>query len=274
LKKESDDYFFCVLKGELALMLGRPDGDRLPEEKELLAQIDHARLPRHIAIIMDGNGRWAQRRGLPRIYGHRAGAESLREIVKLCVELEIKSLTAYAFSTENWKRPQKEVNTLMDLIVEYFHKNIDDLCANDIKINPIGRLQDLPYAAQKVALAAKERSRDNKGLILNLALSYGSRSELVGAVQAIAEKVVKGELALQDIDENTVGAHLYTAGQADPDLLIRHAGDFRISNFLLWQMAYTEFWLTPVLWPDFRRVHLLKAIVDFQGRERRFGGLR
>jgi len=254
-------------------LFGKPEGDRLSEEKKLLARIDRTRLPRHIAIIMDGNGRWAQRRGMPRIYGHRAGVEALREIVKQCVELEIKSLTAYAFSTENWKRPQKEINTLMDLLIEYFHKDIDDLCANDIKINPIGRLQDLPSAVRKVVLSAKERSRDNKGLILNLALSYGSRSELVGAVRAIAEKAVNGELTPQEIDESTVAAYLYTAGQADPDLLIRPAGDCRLSNFLLWQMAYTEFWLTPVLWPDFRRVHLLRAIVDFQGRERRFGGL-
>ncbi len=250
-----------------------PADQKIAEEKELLARIDRSRLPLHIAIIMDGNGRWAQRRGLPRTFGHRAGVESLREIVKLCVELKIKYLTVYAFSTENWKRPREEVNTLMSLLIEYLQKEIDELCANNIRINPIGRLEDLPASAQEAVRMAREKSRQNKGLTLNVALNYGSRSELAAAVRAIAKRVRDGGLNPADIDEKVISDHLYTAGQPDPDLLIRPSGDYRVSNFLLWQLAYTEFWFTPVLWPDFRRVHLLQAIVDFQSRERRFGGL-
>ncbi|MEW6423622.1 MAG: isoprenyl transferase [Bacillota bacterium] len=245
----------------------------MTEEKKLLARVDRSRLPLHIAIIMDGNGRWAQRRGLPRTFGHRAGVESLREIVKLCVELGIKYLTVYAFSTENWKRPREEVNTLMNLLIEYLQKEIEELAAQDIRINPIGKLEDLPPSARQAVRVASERTREKKGLTLNVALNYGSRSELVDAVRAVAEKVRQGQLAPGEIDEKIIAEHLYTAGQPDPDLLIRPSGDYRVSNFLLWQLAYTEFWLTPVLWPDFRRIHLLQAIVDFQSRERRFGGL-
>ncbi|MEW5897718.1 MAG: isoprenyl transferase [Bacillota bacterium] len=250
-----------------------PEERKTAEETGLLARIDRSRLPQHIAIIMDGNGRWAQRRGLPRTFGHRAGVESLRDVVKICVELGIKFLTVYAFSTENWKRPREEVNTLMDLLIEYLQREIDELCANGIRINPIGKLEELPASAQKAVLMARERTRLNRGLTLNVALNYGSRSELVEAVRALAQKVRQGELAPGEIDEKVISSHLYTAGQPDPDLLIRPSGDYRVSNFLLWQLAYTEFWLTPVLWPDFRRVHLLQAIVDFQSRERRFGGL-
>jgi len=250
-----------------------PEGRKTAEEAGLLARIDRSRLPQHIAIIMDGNGRWAQRRGLPRTFGHRAGVESLRDVVKICVELGIRFLTVYAFSTENWKRPREEVNTLMNLLIEYLQREIDELCANGIRINPIGKLEDLPASAQKAVLVARERTRLNQGLTLNVALNYGSRSELVEAVRALAQKVRQGELAPGEIDEKVISSHLYTAGQPDPDLLIRPSGDYRVSNFLLWQLAYTEFWLTPVLWPDFRRVHLLQAIVDFQSRERRFGGL-
>ncbi|WP_027718256.1 isoprenyl transferase [Desulfovirgula thermocuniculi] len=242
-------------------------------EEALLAQLDRSRLPRHVAIIMDGNGRWAQMRGLPRTYGHRAGVESLREVVRACVELGIKYLTVYAFSTENWKRPREEVNELMDLLVEYLYKEIEELAANNVNLHPIGRLQDLPPHAREALEMAVSRTRHNTGLVLNLALNYGGRSELVDAVRALARLVKEGMLSPEEIDESTVAAHLYTAGQPDPDLLIRPSGDFRISNFLLWQLSYTEFWLTPVMWPDFRRVHLLQALVDFQRRERRFGGL-
>lgn len=242
-------------------------------EEKLLARIDRSRLPRHVAIIMDGNGRWAQRRGLPRTFGHRAGVESLRDIVRLCVELGIKYLTVYAFSTENWRRPREEVSTLMSLLIEYLQREIEELCANDIRINPIGNIEELPAAAREAVLAARERSRQNRGLIFNVALNYGSRRELVEAVRVLAEKVRRGELTPAEITAQTISDHLYTAGQPDPDLLIRPSGDYRVSNFLLWQLAYTEFWLTPVLWPDFRRLHLLQAILDFQSRERRFGGL-
>ncbi len=250
-----------------------PEERKTAEETGLLARIDRSRLPQHIAIIMDGNGRWAQRRGLPRTFGHRAGVESLRDVVKICVELGIRFLTVYAFSTENWKRPREEVNTLMDLLIEYLQREIDELCANGVRLNPIGKLEELPASAQKAVLMARERTRLSQGLTLNVALNYGSRSELVEAVRALAQKVRQGELNPREIDEEAISGHLYTAGQPDPDLLIRPSGDYRVSNFLLWQLAYTEFWLTPVLWPDFRRVHLLQAIVDFQSRERRFGGL-
>lgn len=265
--------FVAFSRGEPGLLFRKAKDGAEEEEKRLLARIDRSRLPLHIAIIMDGNGRWAQKKGLPRSFGHRAGVESLREVVKACVELEIKFLTVYAFSTENWKRPQEEINTLMNLLIEYLQKELDELCANGIRINPIGKLFELPVSAREAVLAARERSRHNKGLTLNVALNYGSRSELVEAVRTIAQKASAGELAPEEVDEELVSSHLYTAGQPDPDLLIRPSGDYRVSNFLLWQLAYTEFWLTPVLWPDFRRVHLLQAIVDYQGRQRRFGGL-
>ncbi|MCL6560547.1 MAG: isoprenyl transferase [Firmicutes bacterium] len=241
---------------------------------ELIKTLDLGRLPRHVAIIMDGNGRWARRRGMPRAFGHRAGVESLRDVVKICSELKIQVLTVYAFSTENWKRPQEEVNILMDLLVEYLNKEIDELCKNGVRINPIGRLADLPAAARSALAMAKERSRDNRGLVLNIALNYGGRTEIVDAVRAIAAKVAAGKLKTEEINEKILADHLYTAGLPDPDLLVRPSGDFRVSNFLLWQLAYTEFWLTPVMWPDFRRIHLLQAFVDFQRRERRFGGLK
>lgn len=242
--------------------------------EKLLKLIDRNKLPKHIAIIMDGNGRWAKQRGLPRSLGHRAGVESLRDIVKICSELKIRILTVYAFSTENWKRPQEEINILMDLLVEYMYKEIDELCQNGVRVNPIGKLEELPLSAREALDMAVERSRKNKGLILNLALNYGGRAEIIDVVQAIASDLEKGHIKKEQIDGKTISDRLYTAGQPDPDLLIRPSGDFRISNFLLWQLAYTEFWLTSVMWPDFRRVHLLRALVDFQRRERRFGGLK
>jgi len=241
---------------------------------KLLKMVDKNRLPAHIAIIMDGNGRWAQKRRLPRSFGHRTGVESLRDIVKICAELKIRILTVYAFSTENWKRPLEEVHTLMNLLVEYLHKEIEELCRNGVRVNPIGRLGDLPPSAREALQMAMERSAGNKGLVLNVALNYGGRTEIVDAVRAIASRVEKGELQAEEIDDRTISNHLYTAGQPDPDLLIRPSGDYRVSNFLLWQLAYTEFWLTPVMWPEFRRIHLLRALVDFQRRDRRFGGLK
>ncbi|OAT85857.1 isoprenyl transferase [Desulfotomaculum copahuensis] len=242
-------------------------------EEDLLARLDRQRLPRHVAIIMDGNGRWARRRGMPRTFGHRAGMESIRDIVRLSTQLGIGYLTLYAFSTENWKRPTDEVNFLMNLLVEYLHKEIDELCQNNIRIHPIGLLDELPAKAGEALQVAVARSRHNSGLTLNLALNYGGRTELVEAVRAIAREVASGRLFPESIDEPVIAGYLYTAGQPDPDLLIRPAGDYRVSNFLLWQLAYTEFWMTPVMWPDFRKVHLLQALVDYQRRERRFGGL-
>ncbi|MDD2553328.1 MAG: isoprenyl transferase [Desulfotomaculaceae bacterium] len=250
-----------------------PKGQRGADLEKLLAKIDRNRMPRHIAIIMDGNGRWAKNHGLPRFFGHKAGVESLRDIVKTCSEFNIKILTVYAFSTENWKRPQEEVNVLMDLLVEYLYKEIDELCQKGVKVNPIGKLEDLPPDVIEALDMAVERSRLNKDLVLNLALNYGGRTEIVEAVRTIALKVNNGSVSIDQIDDNTISQYLYTSGQPDPDLLIRPSGDFRISNFLLWQLAYTEFWHTTVLWPDFRRIHLISAIVEYQSRERRFGGL-
>jgi undecaprenyl diphosphate synthase len=240
---------------------------------KLIKKIDKNKLPGHIAIIMDGNGRWALRRGLTRSFGHRVGVESLRDIVRLCSDLGIGILTLYAFSTENWKRPQEEINILMDLLVEYFYKEIDELCQNGVRVHPIGRLAELPASARKAIDMAVQRTRENKGLTMNLALNYGGRNEIVDAVRAIAAKIANDRLSIEQIGEKVISDHLYTAGQPDPDLLIRPSGDLRISNFLLWQLAYTEFWFSSVMWPDFRRIHILQALVDYQQRERRFGGL-
>nr|WP_315988057.1 isoprenyl transferase [Desulforamulus aquiferis] len=231
-------------------------------------------MPNHIAIIMDGNGRWAQRRGMPRSFGHKAGVEALRNVVKLCSELGVKVLTCYAFSTENWKRPQDEVSMLMDLLVEYLDKELKELHRNNVRINALGQLNELPQAPKDAVLRAIEETKDNSGLILNIALSYGGRTEITMAVQKIAQMVKDGEIEVSEINEKLIGNKLYTAGMPDPDLLVRPSGDYRISNFLLWQLAYTEFWLSNVMWPDFKREHLLKAIIDYQRRERRFGGLK
>lgn len=244
------------------------------EADSLIKMVDRTKLPGHIAIIMDGNGRWALKRGMPRTFGHRAGIEALRDIVRVCSDLKIKILTVYAFSTENWKRPLDEVNTLMNLLVEYFDREIEELIKNKVKVNPIGRLQNLPPATLEALEMGAARTRNNNGLILNVAFNYGGRQEIVDTVKSVVTDVISGKLNPDDIDEQTVSERLYTAGQPDPDLLIRPAGDLRISNFLLWQLAYTEFWITPVMWPDFRRIDLLKAIIDFQRRERRFGGLK
>lgn len=242
-------------------------------EKELKEKLDFSRLPGHIAIIMDGNGRWAVKRGLPRFAGHRAGVKSLKSIVELCVEIKIKVLTVYAFSTENWKRPQEEIDVLMNLLVEYINKEIEELHRNGVRVSTIGRIEDLPESARKAIEMAKKKTLNNTGLILNIALNYGGRMELVRAVKEIVKNIAENKLIPELIDEKTITRHLYTAGLPDPDLLVRPSGDFRVSNFLLWQLAYTEFWLTSVMWPDFKKVDLLQALIDFQGRERRFGGL-
>lgn len=244
------------------------------EADKLVNEIDRKKLPLHIAIIMDGNGRWATKRGLPRTYGHRAGVESLRDIVRICSDLGIRILTVYAFSTENWKRPRDEVNFLMNLLVEYLNRELEELYKNGVRINHLGSLQNLPPAVLKALQTGVERTRDNKGLTLNVALNYGGRQEIVDAVKSVVADVIEGRLSPDSIEEKTISERLYTAGQSDPDLLIRLAGDFRVSNFLLWQFAYTEFYISPVMWPDFRRIDLLNAILDFQRRERRFGGLK
>ena len=239
----------------------------------LMKNIDFSRLPKHIAIIMDGNGRWATKRGMLRAYGHRAGVEALRDIVKACSELKIPVLTVYAFSTENWKRPKEEVDALMDLLVEYVYKEVEELNKNKVKIRAIGRIHELPEKCQRAVKYAVEFTSKNTGLNFNLALNYGGRAELVDAMRKIGKKIQGGIIEIKEIDEKLISDHLYTKELPDPDLLIRPAGDYRISNFLIWQLAYTEFWYTDVMWPDFRRVDMLRAIYEFQQRERRFGGV-
>lgn len=261
---------FYMIKKLAGLLNRKKNSD---DEDEFIKSIDPQMLPKHIAIIMDGNGRWAQRRGMPRSFGHKAGVESLRNVVKLCSELDIKVLTCYAFSTENWKRPKDEVSFLMDLLVEYLEKEIDELHKNNVKVNAIGCISDLPQQAQDALSRSFEKTKNNTGLILNLALNYGGRKELTDAFLQIAGKLKRNELAIEDIDEKVISQSLYTAGMPDPDLLIRPAGDARISNFLLWQLAYTEFWLSNIMWPDFKRIHILQALLDYQLRDRRFGGL-
>ena len=236
--------------------------------------IDPTRLPRHVAIIMDGNGRWAQKKGLPRTLGHRAGAETLREIVKTASEMGIQVLTAYAFSTENWRRPADEVSLLMSLLSDYLDNELAELAENNVQVRFIGDTGDLALSLQKKVEKAQALTAHNTGLILNLAVNYGGRAELTRAVKIISEKVLRRELDPEQINETIIEEHLYTANLPAPDLLIRPSGDFRISNFLLWQMAYTEFWFTEIHWPDFKSEHLLQAVRDYQQRDRRFGGIK
>ena len=239
------------------------------EDEQLLNQLDPARRPRHIAVIMDGNGRWARRRRLPRIAGHRAGIGSVREIVESSARLDIESLTVYAFSKENWKRPKAEVEFLMDLLREYVRKELDELHANNVRVKVVGRIEDLPMMVQEELNRAVLSTGDNTGLVFNLALSYGGRAEIVDACRSLLRDGAKAE----DVTEESFAARLYTAGQPDPDLVIRTGGEMRLSNFLLWQIAYAELVVTDVLWPDFRKRDFLLALLEFQRRERRFGGL-
>lgn len=243
------------------------------QAKRLKRRVDPRRLPRHVAIIMDGNGRWARRRGLPRVAGHRAGAEALRGVVKSCIEAGIEVLTVYAFSTENWKRPPEEVTSLMDLLVEYLRKELSELKQNGVRIQAIGDLSPLPEAARKELLKAQEETEQESTLVLNIAVNYGGRAELVRAARLIGQAVAEGSLRPEEISEETIAGYLYTAGLPDPDLIIRPSGEMRLSNFLLWQSAYSEFWVTPTLWPDFTPKEFWAAILDYQKRHRRFGGL-
>lgn len=242
-------------------------------EQILLSQIDLTKLPQHLAIIMDGNGRWAKKRGLPRSAGHRAGVDTLRKVIEMCVELKIQVLTVYAFSTENWKRPQDEVSILMNLIVEYLRRELDEMHKQNIRIRPIGDISALPGEARDEMNRAMEATKKNSGLQFNVALNYGGRREIVEAARAIARKVVENKISPEEITEKVFADHLFTAGQPEPDLLIRPSGELRISNFLLWQLAYAEFYYTNIYWPDFNKSELLKAILDFQKRNRRYGGI-
>ncbi|HPD25311.1 MAG TPA: isoprenyl transferase [Candidatus Marinimicrobia bacterium] len=228
-------------------------------------------LPRHIAIIMDGNGRWAKQRGLPRVAGHNEGINSVREVTRECGSLGIKVLTLYTFSVENWSRPKSEVSALMTLLLHTIRNEIDELHKNNVRLTLIGHLTDLPDDPLKGLMEGVEKTSQNTGLNLNLALSYGGRVEILDATRAIAKDVLEGRIDLDDIDEKLFSDYLYTRGMPDPDLLIRTSGELRLSNFLLWQMAYTEIYVTETLWPDFRYKELLLAIREYQKRERRFG---
>jgi len=239
---------------------------------EVLAVPLEAR-PKHIAVIMDGNGRWAERQGLPRIEGHRRGVESVRRTTEECARLDIEQLTLYCLSSENWKRPQRELDFLMHLLEQYMIEERSTIMEQNIRVSVIGRRHDIPEAVQREMQKTVDMSASNTGMRLCLAINYGSRLELVDAVRKIAEAVKAGEIDAAAIDETTIGEHLYTAGMPDPDLLIRTAGEMRVSNFLLWQISYAEIWVTEHCWPEFREGDLHQAIRDFAARDRRFGGL-
>jgi len=240
----------------------------------IISMLDKNNIPKHIAIIMDGNGRWAKKQGLPRIRGHRAGIERVKEIVKACIGLNIRILTLYAFSVENWKRPRIEINMLMRLLEEFLRKETDNLIKNDIRLRIIGRINELPERISQKLKEIELTTQDNKTLMLNLALNYGGRFEIVDAVKTIIDEVLKNKLKPEEIDEGVFEGYLYTSGIPDPDLLIRTSGEIRISNFLLWQISYSEIYITKKYWPDFKKRDLEKAIYEYQKRERRFGGIR
>lgn len=249
------------------------------EEARLLAQLDSQRLPKHIAIIMDGNGRWAQRQHLPRIAGHRAGVQSARTIIETCAKLNIPALTLYAFSLENWRRPKAEVDFLMRLLREYLRKELPVIHRNNIRLQVIGRAEQLPTAVRSDLDKGMALTANNTGLCLTVALNYAGRAELVDAFNRILDTLrqkdahLNGGLGGFRVDEKMIAEHLYTAGLPDPDLLIRTSGEMRVSNFLLWQIAYAEMYVTETLWPDFRRNEFYTALLDYQKRERRYGGL-
>lgn len=241
---------------------------RTPGPEELIAR---GNIPRHVAIIMDGNGRWAKARGVPRLMGHRAGRESVREAVRGCAALGVQVLTLYTFSIENWQRPAREVAALMTILRQTLRAERKELKANNVRLQVIGRTDDLPAGVRDEIAATQAHLADGTGMLLNLALSYSGRAELVDAARRLLEDARAMRLDPAKVDEEFLGSYLYTAGLPDPDLLIRTSGEMRLSNFMLWQLAYTELWITETLWPDFRRKHLFEAVAEFQGRERRFG---
>jgi undecaprenyl diphosphate synthase len=249
-----------------SLLAAVPAGS--PEES-LARQVNFDRLPRHVAVIMDGNGRWAAQRHLPRVEGHRAGIDSVRDIVESSARLGIPVLTLYAFSVENWKRPRAEVSTLMSLLKRYLRLELNTLLRNNIRFKVIGRFEELAADVQAELKAAEDRTAANTGMQFNIALNYGGRAEIVEA----ARRMLVARIDPEALDEARFAGFLYTAGQPDPDLLIRTSGEMRVSNFLLWQIAYAEIWVTDTLWPDFRQRHLLEAIIDYQKRDRRYGGI-
>jgi undecaprenyl diphosphate synthase len=241
------------------------------KKMDLLQSIDTNNLPRHLAIIMDGNGRWAKQQGLLRAFGHESGTKSVKIIIETCARLGIVNLTLYAFSTENWNRPKLEVDTLMRILIKSLKKELVTLQSNNIKLNTIGNLEKMPKSAQKELLDVIEKTKNNTKMTLTLALSYGSREEIVNAVKNISDKVKNNIISIDSIDDSIINEHLYTQNLPDVDLLIRTSGEHRISNFLLWQIAYAELYFTDVLWPDFKEDNLYEAIISYQKRERRFG---
>jgi undecaprenyl diphosphate synthase len=254
------------------------------EESHLLEKLDLARLPRHIAIIMDGNGRWAQKRHLPRVAGHRSGTQSARMAIETCARLHIEALTLYAFSVENWRRPKTEIEFLMQLLREYLRKEMPLLQRNNIRMRFLGRADELPEAVQKDTREAVEATSKNTGMVLCIALNYGGRAEIVDAINAIlssrnghhpvVQETAFPQTHREPITEEDLARHLYTADLPDPDLLIRTSGEMRVSNFLLWQIAYAEIFVTETLWPDFNRARLLESLLDYQKRERRYGAIQ
>ena len=238
-------------------------------DEALARQVNFERLPAHIAVIMDGNGRWAARRHLPRVEGHRAGIDAVRDTVETAARLGLRVLTLYAFSVENWKRPASEVGVLMRLLKRYLRSELDTLLANDIRFQVIGRMEELSPDIQAELRAAMERTAGSKGMLFNIALNYGGRAEIVDA----ARRAIASGIRPEQLDEERFAGFLYTAGQPDPDLLIRTSGEMRVSNYLLWQIAYAEIYVTETLWPDFRRRHLLEGVLAYQKRERRYGGI-
>jgi undecaprenyl diphosphate synthase len=247
--------------------------DTKPKDEDRLHALKKGPIPRHVAVIMDGNGRWAKKRGLPRIAGHREGMKTVREIVRAADDLGIQSLTLYSFSTENWKRPKEEVEYLMKLPEEFLKTDLEDLKRRNVRVKMLGQEEDLPPHTQRAMRTFQEETKENTGLTLNLALNYGSRAEIVLALKRIIEDVETGKMDKDEVDEQTVDRYLYTAGQPDPDLIIRTSGEIRVSNFMLWQLAYSELWFTDVAWPDFNRDLFFQAIMDYQQRSRRYGAV-
>jgi undecaprenyl diphosphate synthase len=241
---------------------------------QITEAIDLENIPKHIAIIMDGNGRWAKAKNLPRSFGHKAGVEAIRDVVKECNTLGVKYLTLYAFSTENWVRPVEEVNALMKLLIEYLKNELAELNANNVIIRSIGDTSRLPLACQEELKKAKDKTKNNNKLVLNLALNYGGRDDILRAMKKIGKDLLNNSLSLSDLSENLISNYLDTRGIPDPDIIIRPSGEQRLSNFLLWQAAYSEFWYSDIYWPDFNKSTLHKAIIDYQNRDRRFGGIK
>jgi|SRR5699024_6647946 len=241
--------------------------------ESLKEKINMDKLPKHIAIIMDGNGRWAKKRFMPRNFGHQEGMKRVVEIVETASQLGIKYLTLYAFSTENWKRPQKEIDGLMKILVIYIRNELNKLISNNVKLHILGDISALPDAPRKEVEVAIKKTANNNGMVLNIALNYGGRDEIIYGIHKLVKELEMGNICLDNIDRDTLSNYLYTKGQPDPDLLIRPSGELRLSNFMLYQIAYTEFWFSDVLWPDFKEDKLYEAIIDYQKRDRRFGGI-